>query len=34
VLVGIWLVQGGRLPSLPRRVRFAAPRPRASANPA
>jgi len=33
VLVGIWLVQGGRLPTLPSRVRFA-PRPRASANPA
>ena len=33
VLVGIWLVQGGRLPTLPSRVRFA-PRPRASTNPA
>jgi len=33
VLVGIWLVQGGWLPTLPSRVRFA-PRPRASANPA
>ena len=33
VLAGIWLVQGGRLPTLPSRVP-AAPRPRASTNPA
>ena len=33
VLAGIWLVQGGRLPTLPSRVR-SAPRPRASTNPA
>ena len=34
VLAGIWMVQGGRLPTLPSRVRPAAPRPRASTNPA
>jgi drug/metabolite transporter (DMT)-like permease len=33
VLAGIWLVQGGRLPRLPRRQPLA-PRPRVSTNPA
>jgi len=34
VLAGIWLVQGGRLPTLPNRIHHSAPRPRASTNPA